>query len=290
MIDPDEQLRVAVTAIAERDHLARVYQSLTEDVAAEERRVHQLAIELQHERADVERMTTGVLGFLNDLITPAAVFDEERRQVVEAQARLAEAQGSVDELRRQLVNVESKLRRLRLRDLESELAAARAVKEQALLRSGTAAAAELQDLAIRIESIDIELVPLTDAVEAGSAAVDAITQIVRMLDGLSAKQAKAVAGEAQAKVVGFARALADVVTADLGGPITIDAADTAFADAWVKLLASKRAAHERLAAARADMLERSARIGAILAPLRMRHDELAARRSALVTEKQRLLA
>ena len=290
MSDPDEQIRVALTAIAERDHLARVYQLLAQDVAAEERRIQQLAVELQHERADVERMTTGVLGFLNDLITPTAVLDEERRQVVEAQARLAEAQGSLEQLRRQLVDVEAKLRRLRARDLESELAAARAAKEQALLRSGTSTGAELRDLAIRIEAIDIELVPLTDAVQAGAIAVDAITQIVRVLDGLSPKQAKALAGEAQAKIVGFARALADVATADLGAPLELDPADTAFADAWVRLLASKRAAHERLAAARADMLDRSARVGAVLAPLRTRHDELAARRAALVTEKQRLLA
>lgn len=291
-MDPDDRIRAVTTALAERDHLTRVRALLKQDIANEEKRVEQLALELRHERADVERMTTGVMGFLNELITPAAVLAEEQRQVVQAQARLVEAQGGLQQLRKQLAEIEAKLHDLSRQQLDVELAAARAAKEEMLLRSGTSTAAELQDIAIRIESIDIELVPLADAVAAGNGAFEALRHLLALLDGAASvdtKQAKALAGEAQAKVVHFARALSDVATADFSSPLEVAPADLAFADAWTQLLTARRSPQERAQSARADMVARIERIAALLAPLRARHGDLAARRLQLVSAKQQLV-
>ena len=292
MSDPDDKIREVSTAIAERDHLQQVRGRLVQDVRSEEQRVQQLAQELRYEQADVERMTTGVMGFLNDLLAPPAVLAEEQRQVVEAQARLREAQGSVELLRQQVTQVDARIAELGAMNLDAELIAARAAKEQLLMRSGTSTAAELQDIAIRIESIDIELVPLVDAVNAGNTAFNALGEILAMLDAqriTSDKQAKALAGEAQAKIVIFQRALADVATASFADPPAVDLRDTKFVDDWIRALGAKQPPQQRLATARADMVARIERIGALLAQLRGRHDDLAARRAQLVADKLRLV-
>src|SRR5688572_6847555 len=264
---------------------------LARDVAAEERRVAELARELQLERKDVQDMTTGVMGFLNELIAHGRLA-EEQRQVVEAQARLVEAQGSLDQLRHQLAETDRKLAQLTAKDLDLELASARAAKEELLLRSGTSVAAELQDLGIRIESIDIELVPLVDAVQTGKVAFDALAQILATFDRaptIEIKHAKSLAGDAQAKLVGFHRALSDVATASFADPLEVSPRDLAFADAWIRDLTAKGSPQERRAAARADMVARIERLGALLGPLKARHDDLANRRAQLVADRQKLI-
>jgi len=296
MSDADERLRVVTAAIAEREHLLRVRGLLAQDIANEDKRVQQLAVELKYERADVERLTTGVMGFLQTILAGEDALAKEKREVAEAQARLREAQGSLDMLKQQAAGVEARLAQLVPARLEAELAAARAAREDALVHSGTHAGAQLQDLAIRIESIDIELVPLSDAVVAGDAAFKAVAEILAVLDAvatktveLGSKRAEALAGQAQAKLVVFHRALSEVATASFADPFDVDPTDTTFADAWVKGLFGKGTRDERLANARAPMVARVERVGALLVPLRARHDELAARRTALLAERQRLV-
>jgi len=296
MSDADDRFRAVNAALAEREHLLRVRGLLAQDIANEDKRVQQLAVELQYERADVERLTTGVMGFLQTILAGEAALAKEKREVVEAQARLREAQGSLDMLKQQAAGVEARLVQLVPAQLEAELAAARAAREDALVHSGTPVGAELQDLAIRIESIDIELVPLADAVIAGDAAFRAVAEILAVLDGvasktieLGSKRAEALAGEAQAKIVVLHRALSEVATSSFADPLDVDPTDTTFADGWVKGLFGKGTRDERLANARASMVARVERIGALLAPLRARHDELAARRTALLAERQRLV-
>jgi chromosome segregation ATPase len=296
MSNVEDRLSKITAAIAEREHLLRVRTQLASDLANEDNRVQQLAVELQYERNDVARLTTGVMGFLETILAGDGALEKEKREAAEAEARLREAQGSLDELRRQAAGVDARLAQLVPSQLEAELAAARAAREEALMRSGSTAGVQLQDLAIRIESIDIELVPLADAVVAGDAAFQALAEILAILDGVATQRvqlndhkAKAMAGDAQAKVLSFHRALGEIATAPFEDRIALDPTDATFADAWVKGLFGKGTREERIAKARTPMVARIERIGSLLAPLRARHDELAGRRAALLAERQKLV-
>jgi fermentation-respiration switch protein FrsA (DUF1100 family) len=57
----EDRLSKVTAAIAEREHLLRVRTLLASDIANEDKRVQQLAVELQYERNDVARLTTGVM-------------------------------------------------------------------------------------------------------------------------------------------------------------------------------------------------------------------------------------
>jgi hypothetical protein len=297
MSGEEDRVRAITAKLAEREHLLRVRAVLAEDVANEEKRVQQLAVELQWERNDVLRLTTGVMGFLETILAGDGALEKEKREAAEAEARLREAQGSLDALRQQVRDVEARLAQLVPAQLEAELVAARAAREAALLRSGSQAGIALQDIAIRIESIDIELVPLADAVVAGDAAFKALAEILAVLDAVTTRtaelrdnQAKALAGDAQAKIQIFHRALAEVATSSFEDRLDIDPTDATFADAWVKGLFGKGTREERIAKARAPMVTRIERIGALLEPMRTRHDDLAKRRAQLLAEREKLIA
>lgn len=296
MSTADERLRAVTAAIAEREHLLRVRGLLQQDIANEDKRVQQLAVELQFERADVERLTTGVMGFLQNILAGEDALEKEKREVIEAQSRLREAQGSLEGLKQQLLGVEARLGQLVPHQLEAELVDARAAKEDALVHSGTQIGADLQDIVIRIESIDIELVPLADAVVAGDAAFQALAKLIGTLDAVAnrtiefgSKPAEALAGDAQAKIRIFHRAVAEVAAASFEDRLDIDPTDATFADAWVKGLFGKGTRDERIQHARAPMVTRIERVGALLSPLRARHDELAKRRTALLAERDKLV-
>ena len=287
----------AVTAkIAEREHLVRMRDKLALDIKNQEARVQQLAVELQYERNDVYRLTNGVMGFIEQILAADGALEKEKREAAEAEVRLREAQGALDTFMKQMREVETRLAQLVPAELDAELAAARAAKEEALMRSGSSAGAELQDIAIRIESIDIELVPLADAVGAGEAAFQAVAKLIGTLDAVAggqvafgSKPAEALAGDAQAKIAVFHRALGEVATASFEDRFDIDPTDATFADAWVKGLFGKGTREERLAKAREPMVARIERIGAIMTPLRTRRDELAKRRLALVEQRKALV-
>ncbi|HLL21505.1 MAG TPA: hypothetical protein VK427_05210, partial [Kofleriaceae bacterium] len=240
------------------------------------------------------QMTTGVIGFLQSILDEGAL-EREEREVIEAQTRLREAQGSLETLRQQGRSIEHRLAQLEPARLEAELAAARAARAEALVRSGSSEGQRLQDLAIQIESIDIELVPLLDAVPAGEAAFGAVSHLLAALDAAAARRgelvedhAKALAGEAQAKLVVFGRALGEVGTAAFVDPLVVEPRDLTFADTWVKALFGRGDRQARIAAARAQMVARVERIGALLGPVRARHDELSQRRAALVSERDQI--
>lgn len=297
MSGEDDRLRAVTAKIAEREHLVRVRALLAQDIATEDKRVHQLAVELQWERNDVARLTTGVMGFIETILAADGALEKEKREAAEAEARLREAQGSLDALRRQAADVDVRIAQLVPAQLDAELVDARAAREAALLRSGSQTGAALRDIAIRIESIDIELLPLVDAVAAGDAAFMALGEILAVLDAVATrtfeledKRAKALAGDAQAKITIFHRALGEVATASFEDRLDLDPTDATFADGWVKALFGKGTRDERLANARAPLVTRIERIGALLVPLRARHDDLAKRRAVLLAEREQLIA
>jgi hypothetical protein len=297
-INADERLRAANAAATERDHLVRLQSSLVGEVAREQQRVQQLAAELRREQQDVERLTKGVSGFLGQLLSPETL-SREQHEAFEAEARLREAVASRDQLRTQAVSVDSRLAALVPAAIAAELRAARADKETALRDEGGEAAANLQEFAVQLSSIDIELIPLEDAVASGDAALAVLAELAAAidraradakLDKREAQENRGLAGEAQARLTVFHRALGELAApGDLFVPPSDVTPDDAFADGWIKALFGRGDAAARMAAARASIVERLERIHARLIPVRARHDELAARRAALAAERERIV-
>jgi len=300
-IDPvtpiDDRLRAANAAAAERVHLDHLKASLVTDVMAHQDRVQQLATELERERADVERASSGLLGFIGDVLgVGAEELTREQREAYEAQVRLREAVAAREQLRTQLATIEQRLAQLTAAAIETELRGARAAKEAELLENRGPEGAELVELGIRITSLDIELVPLEEAVRAGDAAVDAFWEIVNALDQAQrpskkdkhVDRARGFAGEAEAKLAVFHRAVDELANPDGGMDgfaKLVEAADRErFIDSWLKQLFSSG-----IDAARADLNDRLGRLRASLVPIRTRRDELASRRATLVADRERLL-
>ncbi|MBA3394311.1 MAG: hypothetical protein H0T89_16820, partial [Deltaproteobacteria bacterium] len=183
--------------------------------------------------------------------------------------------------------------------LERELRAATAAREATLIEQGTPTGATLQELAIQLESIDIELVPLEDAVAAGNAALATLARIVVACDaaltgGLTrddAAKARGIAGEAQAQITVFARSLGELAMSTLDDPLAKPASldEPPFADPWVRALFGSGPAADRITAARTSMLQRLERVRAVFNPMHARYQDLATRRAALVRERERLL-
>jgi hypothetical protein len=285
-VTPDERLRAAQAALAEREHLAHVKAELAPQLQAEDQRVQQRTHALRREQADVDRLGSGVLGFLNELL--GGQLSREQREVAEAAARLREAIAARDVVRDQLASTDARLAELANADVE--LAAARAAKEAELVRTGSPLVAELDELDIQAMAIDIELVPLHEALVAGHAALAALAAVVLGLDVLEGggrKQASGLIGDADGKLRVFEAELADLA----GLPLELPQGAPGDADlaAWVDALLGRGDRDARLAAAREDLAARIARLRTRLEPIRARHDELAGRRAALVTRRAELI-
>ncbi|HEU0032107.1 MAG TPA: hypothetical protein VFQ53_15845 [Kofleriaceae bacterium] len=289
MPTPDERLRAAQAAIAEREHLLRVRAQLASQLATQDQRVQQLTLEHRREQADVDRLGKGVIAFLNDLL--GGQLAREQREAYEALVRLQEAAAMRDALRRQIESLDTRVSQLA--SAEADLEAARTDKEADLRRSGAPIAADLQELDIQIMSIDIELVPLHEAVVAGHAALAGLAVLVQMLNDASAgvetkkRDAKGIAGDAEAKLKIFETEMADLAPL----PLDIPAADPADVelDDWLSALLKDGDRTRRLAAASADLTGRIARLRARLEPVRARHDELSARRQRIVESRAMLV-
>jgi hypothetical protein len=149
-----------------------------------------------------------------------------------------------------------------------------------------------------MEAIDIELLPLEDAVRAGTAARERLVALADVLDRARSQQlerddARGMAGIAQAAIATFHRAVDGLGVADLrSDPFSalVTAADRApFVDDWLRALSGSGDRLVRLATARTAVLERSERITLQLAPIRARREELTTRRDALLAQREAIL-
>nr|MBA3457119.1 hypothetical protein [Deltaproteobacteria bacterium] len=157
----------------------------------------------------------------------------------------------------------------------------------------TPGGATLIDLGVRIESIDIELVPLEDAVAAGTAAAAQLFEVLDALGRDGAAPSKGLVGDAQAKITVFQRAVDQLAAPDDTRPPFSNAISDEdrqpWVDAWLKQLFGSGDRGTRIAQARTAVLNRLARLKEQLDPVQARRDELAARRSDLATQYDRLL-
>jgi len=292
MADLDLRLRAATTALAEHDHLRAARELLAKDVAAALHQVQLLAAELAREQRDVHDLSTGVMGFLASLAMTGEL-EREKREAMEAGIRLREGQAVHEELRAQLAALDGRISSPTRAALEAELASARAAKEAAMRDLGAPGGAALIDLQIQLDSIDIELVPLEDAVAAGSQATAKLFGVLDVFDRHGAAPAKGLVGDAQARVTMFHRAVDQLTVPDDTRPpfaSAISDDDRApWVDAWLQQLFGAGERTARLADARASLHARLTRLEAQLAPVRARRDELAARHAELQRQYDRLL-
>jgi len=288
----DARLRAATTALAEHDHAAQGRPQLQRQVADAAHQVNLLRAELASEQRDVEDMTTGIMGFLTSLAMTGEL-EREKREAMEAAIRLREGNGVHDALAAQLAMLDKRLASPPRAALEAEVAAARAAKETAMRELGAPGGAALLDIAIRIESIDIELVPLEDAVAAGTTASAKLFEVLDMFDLHSSTPPKALVGEAGAALSAFHRAVDELAaTDDTSAPFNKAITDEdrqPWVDAWLKQMFAPGDRFTRVAEAKSALLARKLRFEEQLAPVKARRDELAMRRDHLQHEHDRLL-
>lgn len=288
----DNRLRAATTALAEHDHLAHSRPHLQKSVADAAHQVHLLRAELAREQRDVKDLTTGVMGFLTSLAMTGEL-EREQREAHEAAVRLQEGTAIHDAHAAQLAMLDNRLASPPRAALVAEVAAAREAKEAAMKHLGAPGGAALLDIAIRIESIDIELVPLEDAVAAGMTASGKLFAVLDMFDLHSTTPPKAMVGEAGAAVTAFHRAVDELAASDdAREPFnrTISEEDRQpWVDSWLKQMFGAGERFARVSEAKATLLARKLRLEAQLAPVKARRDELAMRRDHLQHEHDRLL-
>jgi hypothetical protein len=302
VVDPElqrvqEQLVAASHQLAAYEHVRATRERLARDLGFENARVQHLSNELARERHDVVERQAGVMGFLYGLLGDEQLTIEQR-EAIEAEARLAEAMASRNHLQAQVAALDAQLAGQSGQALAAAVASARAHKEEVLIRTHDPAGLALQDLAVRIEAIEIELLPLEQAVTAGEHALARLQAVIDRLDRarteqLEQRDARGSAGEAQAAITVFHRAVDGLATAEeatWGFLTLITEEDRApFVDGWIRALVGNGDRSARLATARSAIAARRARVHGQLARIRARRDELAPRREALLAERQRLL-
>lgn len=268
--------------------------NLAAQLARQEEVVAAIRRTVEREQADVDRLGRGVMGFLNELL--GGQLTREQAELAQAAAQLHEAVAMRDSLRGQIAAYDQRI--AQLAGVEQELATLRADKERALLASDSPVKAQLDDLEIQMMSIDIELVPVHEAVVAGHAALAELAELVALIESLADEATSArkrtqlgrgAIGETNAKLTTFEAELTDLAAFQIevspGDPTDRDL------DHWLATVIDDRGDRAtRITAARGGLGERIARLRARLEPVRKRHDELAARRQALSNQRADLIA
>lgn len=271
---------------------------LGEAVAADQR-VLALQNTLAKEQGDVAALREGVLGFLQSLASTDEM-QKEQREALEAAARLREGVAARDALYRQIAALDARIASHDPLELVREEAAKRASAEVATLASRERSE-QLLELDARIEAIDYELVPLTDALQAGHAARGELVEIIQAIDEakrepvrapvLRERTARGMLGEAHAAALGFYAALDALPAPDDTSPRIVDSVGyedrVSYVDDMLpRLTAGGHAA--RLDEARAVIAGRIGRLQALLDLVRARHAEVAQRRLAFEHQRARV--
>ncbi|MEO8705627.1 MAG: hypothetical protein ABI867_36690 [Kofleriaceae bacterium] len=291
MTTSDDRLRAAHAANAERERLIQTRSQHATELTAAQQQVQQLARALGKELSDVQQLSTGVQGFLNQLVGGERLA-KEQREVFDADARYKQAMQWRDQVIGNIANIDSRLAVLSTDAIATEIREARASKELEIRNAGGARAGQLLELDIRLESIDIELIPLENALTSGHAALAKLAEIVTFLDSAQddrdSKKRAGASGDAQTKLIAFRRALDELASGGLD-PVFDRRPDERFADSWVRALFGDGKFAGRLAAARASILERIDYVRTKLTDVRTRFDELSARRASVAQERDALV-
>jgi hypothetical protein len=277
--------------------------SLLAEAMQADQRVVALQNVLAKEQADVAALREGILGFLQSL----AMTDEmsnEQREAIEAAARLREGVGQRDALYRQVAELDARIAAYDPVQLAREEAAKKANEELAAVAKSRDVREQLLELAVRIEAIDFELGPLTDAVRAGTTASNELFDVIRAIDEamrepvrapvLHERTARGMLGEAHAAALGFYAALEVLPAPDDHTPRIADVLDFNDRSSPVDEILPRLLAHERvqdrLQNARTAVIARIERLQKLLEEVRVRHAEVSQRRLAFEHQRARVRA
>jgi hypothetical protein len=275
--------------------------SLLAEAMQADQRVVALQNVLAKEQGDVAALREGILGFLQSL----AMTDEmsnEQREAIEAAARLREGIGQRDALYRQVAELDARIAAYDPVQLAREEAAKKANEELAAVAKSRDVREQLLELAVRIEAIDFELGPLTDAVRAGTAASNELFDVIRAIDEavrepvrapvLHERTARGMLGEAHAAALGFYAALEVLPAPDDHTPRIADVLNfddrSSPVDEILPRLLSHEPVQDRLQNARTAVIARIERIQKLLEEVRVRHAEVSQRRLAFEHQRSRV--
>lgn len=226
----------------------------------------------QEDVAEVRRMMQGAL-----LQNMKSVLEKELREAADAAARLQKELALHNDLIKQLESLD---RAITLKDpvqIAREAAATRATSEIAAM-SDRSRDIQLMDLAARIEAIDIELHPLTAALQAAHAATASLADAVHSIaearrDGTRQERTEQrLVQDAQDKRDVFYAALKELPAPDDVSPRIIDTLEV-----------SDRAPYA------GELGPRLVRMGELSERVRKRHAEVAQRRLAFETQRSRVV-
>ncbi|CAN5917992.1 hypothetical protein BH11MYX2_BH11MYX2_11610 [soil metagenome] len=226
----------------------------------------------QEDVAEVRRLMQGAL-----LQNMKSVLEKELREAAEAAARLQTALAGHGDLIKQLEALDRAISMNDPVQVAREAAAKRATSEIAAMSDRTRDF-QLMDLAARIEAIDIELQPLTAALQAAHAATSSLADAVHSIADARRDGAKQERTEqklildAQTKRDAFFAALRELPAPDDVSPRIVDS-----------LEAGDRAPYTE------GLGPRLARMGELSERVRKRHAEVAQRRLAFETQRSRVL-
>jgi hypothetical protein len=277
--------------------------SLLAEAMQADQRVVALQNVLAKEQGDVAALREGILGFLQSL----AMTDEmsnEQREATEAAARLREGLSARDALYRQIAELDARITAYDPVQLAREEAARKANEELASVARNRDVSEQLLELAVRIEAIDFELGPLTDAVKAGTQTSNELFDVIRAIDEakrepvrapvLAERTARGMLGEAHAAALGFFATLESLPAPDDHTPRIADTLDYNDRSSPVDDILPRLLAHGPVAArlddARTAVIARIERIQALLEEVRVRHAEVSQRRLAFEHQRSRVRA
>lgn len=277
--------------------------SLLAEAVHADQRVIELQNVLAKEQDDVAQLRQGVLGFLQSL----AMTDEmsnEQREAAEAAARLREGLAERDALYRRIAELDARITAYDPVQLAREEAAKKASEELASVAQSRDVAEQLLELAVRIEAIDYELGPLTDAVVAGTLASNELFDVIRAIDEakrepvrapvLNERSARGMLGEAHAAALGFHAAVEVLPAPDDHTPRIADTLEfqdrSSPVDDILPRLLARGPVPARLDDARAAVIARIERLQKLLEEVRVRHAEVSQRRLAFEHQRARVRA
>ncbi len=268
-----------------------------------DQRVDALKNALAKEQADVAALRQGILGFLQSL-AKTDQMSKEQREAAEAAVRLREGVAARDALYRQIAELDARIAAHDPIQIAREEAAKKANEEIASVSRDRELSEQLLELAVRIEAIDFELGPLTDAIQAGTAATNELLDVVHAIDEakrepvrapvLTERSARGMLGEAAAAAIGFFATLESLPAPDDHTPRFVDVVSfedriSPVDDILPRLLAPGPVA-ARLDDARAAVVARLERLTALLGDVRVRHAEVSQRRLAFEHQRARVRA
>jgi hypothetical protein len=304
----DEGIGAARERVRRLERLTREQATLNAQIEEVRSLLIDLEAQLEKEQKDVDRMERGFGSFLASLTgNKEEKLARERAEAEAVRLRLDGQRTRLEWLMADLRTVNEGL--AEVGDARREYDEALARKERALLGSGDPRGRELADIARELADAEADLREHEEAHRAGTAAAATVAQVLRSLGGARGastwdmfggggfadmvehghlRQADQAAWQAQHALDTFSRELADIgIRADLRMPQV----DTRwFADVFFDNIIVDAVRHQKIKRTFEAVADVASWVDTTLHHITTRRDDLARRRTALLTRREDLLS